>query len=482
MNQDRPGGIAAAKAGPGVDGRSALRLAATGLRWLDALAAAAAALAAVAVADPPPLAGPQAMVLAAAVPAYLYAVTLLGGYDTRYLARLRVRLWTALSTWTVVCGVAGLALYALTGRQAAPLVPLVATALAWGLAGLLAGRIVVLFVVSNWRAEGRLRTSVAVLGEGAPFRHAAAAIAADPTGETLLLGAFSEHRAAIPDGLPAGLPCGDMEALEALIRAGGVDEVLLAFPDSAVDACRRAIERLRLLPVNVKLAPPPIAQELPPHGLSQLGGISVLHLLERPLGGMDVVWKVLEDRILGALLLLPALPVMLLAALAIRLEGPGPVLIRQQRFGFNSNPFWVYKLRSMRVGAENDPAAPQARRNDPRITRVGRFLRRTSIDELPQLFNVLGGSMSLVGPRPHAVAHDRYYAGLIDGYLARHRVKPGMTGWAQVNGLRGETDTPEKMAARVRYDLYYIDHWSLLFDLKILVLTPWVLLRDTNAY
>ena len=175
-------------------------------------------------------------------------------------------------------------------------------------------------------------------------------------------------------------------------------------------------------------------------------------------------------------------PVLIAAALMIKLDSPGPVLFRQRRYGFNNNPITVFKFRTMRHDQADDRLVPQARRNDPRVTRVGAFLRRTSLDELPQLINVLRSEMSLVGPRPHAVAHNEQYAHVIDDYLSRHRVKPGITGWAQVNGLRGETDTPDKMRRRVQYDLYYIDNWSLYLDFKILALTPFVGLVHKNAY
>jgi putative colanic acid biosynthesis UDP-glucose lipid carrier transferase len=180
--------------------------------------------------------------------------------------------------------------------------------------------------------------------------------------------------------------------------------------------------------------------------------------------------------------LLFCLPLMLLVALAIKLEGAGPVFFRQLRFGFNNNPITVLKFRTMVAEAAKDPFARQARRDDPRVTRVGRFLRKTSLDELPQLINVLKGDMSLVGPRPHAIAHNEYYAEIIDGYLRRHRVKPGITGWAQVNGLRGETATVQAMHERVIHDLYYIENWSLRFDLWILLRTLVVGFIHRNAY
>ena len=173
---------------------------------------------------------------------------------------------------------------------------------------------------------------------------------------------------------------------------------------------------------------------------------------------------------------------MLLIGIVIRLDSPGPIFFRQKRLGFNNQTFWIYKFRTMHVGDGPETNTVQAKRDDPRVTRIGRFLRRSSLDELPQIFNVLAGNMSLVGPRPHAVDHNAEYAQKICGYFSRHRVKPGITGYAQVNGLRGETDTTSKMEDRVRHDVYYTENWSLSFDLRILLKTVVVLFFSKNAY
>jgi putative colanic acid biosynthesis UDP-glucose lipid carrier transferase len=215
-----------------------------------------------------------------------------------------------------------------------------------------------------------------------------------------------------------------------------------------------------------------------------IAGVPLLNIFERPMSGWSHVAKAVEDRLLAALLLILGSPVMLLIALAVGLDSPGGVLFRQKRYGFNNEVIEVIKFRTMRADAAEHGQAEvrQAARADPRVTRVGRILRRTSLDELPQLLNVLSGEMSLVGPRPLAVAHNELYAPLIDAYLGRHRVKPGITGWAQVNGLRGETETLAKMERRVEYDLYYIEHWSLGFDLRILARTLLVGFAHPNAY
>jgi exopolysaccharide biosynthesis polyprenyl glycosylphosphotransferase len=198
------------------------------------------------------------------------------------------------------------------------------------------------------------------------------------------------------------------------------------------------------------------------------------------------VAKACFDRIVGSILLVLLSPIMLAVALAIKLDSPGPALFRQKRYGFNNELIEVFKFRSMYVDQTDADAAKLTTRDDPRVTRVGRFIRKTSLDELPQLINVaVKGNLSLVGPRPHAVqakADNRLYEQVVDGYFARHRVKPGITGWAQVNGWRGETDTQEKLERRVEHDLFYIENWSVIFDLYILMLTPFRLFSTENAY
>jgi putative colanic acid biosynthesis UDP-glucose lipid carrier transferase len=194
------------------------------------------------------------------------------------------------------------------------------------------------------------------------------------------------------------------------------------------------------------------------------------------------VLKRLEDILLGGLISLLIVPVCLVIALAITLTSPGPVLFKQYRTGINGKRFKVYKFRSMVMHQEADDQVTQAQKGDARITRVGAFLRSTSLDELPQFFNVLQGRMSIVGPRPHALAHNEYYKELVESYMQRHKVKPGITGWAQVNGYRGETDTLDKMQKRVEHDLWYIDNWSLGLDLKIIAQTIFKGFRNANAY
>jgi exopolysaccharide biosynthesis polyprenyl glycosylphosphotransferase len=216
-----------------------------------------------------------------------------------------------------------------------------------------------------------------------------------------------------------------------------------------------------------------------------LGDLPVMTLFERPISGFDQIVKRIEDVVLTLLGMIFVLPLIAIVAVAIKLDSPGPVFFRQDREGFNNQRFKIWKFRSMRVERCETDGITQARKDDDRITRVGRVLRRTSIDELPQLFNVLTGEMSLVGPRPHAPstkAGDRVFSDVVSHYAARHKVKPGMTGWAQVHGWRGETDTEEKLLKRLEHDLYYIENWSVLLDLYIIMRTVVTLAFQKTAY
>ena len=239
---------------------------------------------------------------------------------------------------------------------------------------------------------------------------------------------------------------------------------------------------LRHSTANIRLVPDMFALRLINHGVSEVVGIPMLDLSASPITGEVRLIKALQDRMLGALILLLISPVMLAIALAIKLTSRGPVLYQQLRHGWNGEEIWVYKFRSMVVHAEQHGQVTQAQKNDTRITPLGAFLRRTSLDELPQFINVLQGRMSIVGPRPHAMAHNKHYQELVPGYALRHKVKPGITGWAQVNGFRGETDTLDKMEKRVEYDLYYIENVSLGLDLKIIVATVFKGFIHKNAY
>ncbi|GLQ89452.1 undecaprenyl-phosphate glucose phosphotransferase [Dyella flagellata] len=278
---------------------------------------------------------------------------------------------------------------------------------------------------------------------------------------------------------------GGMADLERLVREQHIDQVLVALPWYAEARNQHYAKMLRRLPVRVQLAPDMRVFRYAGSRITPIAGVPMFTMSELPLTGWSPLLKRAEDLFLGTLALLLLMPLMGLIALAIKLDSSGPVLFRQKRHGFNHQLIEVYKFRSMHHHLHDADATKQTGRNDARVTRVGRFIRKTSLDELPQLFNVLRGSMSLVGPRPHATATkaaDMLFGDAVEEYASRHRVKPGMTGFAQVHGLRGETDTLEKIERRVEYDLAYIEHWSLWLDLYILVRTIPAVLLAREAY
>ena len=269
---------------------------------------------------------------------------------------------------------------------------------------------------------------------------------------------------------PAAALAADLAAASARARDLKPDAVFIALPWSdqeTIDAC---VDAFMNLPVAIHMTPEPIMDRFENPHIVRVGSLASLRLTRPALSFTQVTFKRVFDICAASAILVASLPLLLLIALAIRLDSKGPVLFLQRRYGFNQEPFRIFKFRTMTT-TDDGAVIRQATRGDPRITRVGRHLRRYNLDELPQLINVIAGQMSLVGPRPHALAHDREYQRKIALYARRHNVKPGITGWAQVNGLRGETDTDEKMARRVAYDHWYIDNWSFWLDLAILLRT-----------
>lgn len=300
-----------------------------------------------------------------------------------------------------------------------------------------------------------------------------------------VIGFIDDRMARLPDTV-AHLPVlGNTQDLEKMIREERVTQILVALPWSAENRLDYIIRNLRKFPVNVLLVPDMIAFRHAHNRISEVANLPMFNASEVPLRGWSPVFKRIEDMVLSSLALIVLSPVMLLVALAIKLDSPGPVLFRQKRYGYNNRLIEVFKFRSMYQNQSDFTADKQTTRGDPRVTRVGRFIRKTSLDELPQLFNVFAGSMSMVGPRPHATATKAagiLFEEAVQEYTSRHRVKPGITGWAQINGYRGETDTLEKIEKRVEFDLEYIENWSVWFDLYILFRTVPAVLLTKEAF
>ncbi|NHZ78544.1 undecaprenyl-phosphate glucose phosphotransferase [Massilia sp. CCM 8695] len=274
---------------------------------------------------------------------------------------------------------------------------------------------------------------------------------------------------------------GKMADIAAYVREHNIKMIFISQPISAQPRIRKLLDELQDTTASVYFLPDIYVFDLMQARFDNVGGMPVIAICETPFMGLNSMVKRTSDIVLGLIIQLMLLPIMLVIACAVKFTSPGPVIFRQRRYGLYGEEIIVYKFRSMTV-TENGDTVVQARKGDQRITRVGAFLRKSSLDELPQFFNVLQGRMSIVGPRPHAVAHNEQYRKLIKGYMLRHKVKPGITGWAQVNGMRGETETLDKMEARIQYDLDYLRSWSLWLDLWIIVKTVKVVFSRENAH
>lgn len=274
----------------------------------------------------------------------------------------------------------------------------------------------------------------------------------------------------------------NLDLLDEFIKKHDVQEVWITLPLCEDTRLKKIMDKLRHTTADIRLAPGAFTSRLLRRGVSEIVGIPMLDLSISPMTGFNRFIKAFEDRILALLIIIITLPLMSLIALAIKISSPGPVLFKQTRLGWDGKPFTIYKFRTMFIHEEPPGTLTQAKQNDPRVTRLGAWLRRTSLDELPQFFNVLQGHMSIVGPRPHAIEHHERFKDLVDDYMKRHKVKPGITGWAQIHGYRGEVDNTEKIQKRIEYDLYYIENWSIWLDLRIIMLTLFKGLIHKNAY
>ena len=331
--------------------------------------------------------------------------------------------------------------------------------------------------------HGMIGRSMVVLGSGPQGSRFLEQISRVKPYFTSVLGVYAQDHHQF-DTHVAGYPVlGGIEELIAAAREARIDDVVVAMPWNADREVIEAVERLKELPVNVYISSDLVGFRLAFRpALGHFQQLPLFEVVQRPISGWSFIIKAVEDYVLATVALIVLSPLLILVAIAIKLNSPGPVLFRQPRLGFNNQRFDIYKFRSMYHRDVPEHRISQAKRGDPRVTRVGRFIRRTSIDELPQLLNVLNGTMSLVGPRPHALSHNEEFAEQVRGYFARHKVKPGITGWAQVNGFRGETDTIDKIKARVDHDIYYAENWSLLFDVRVMIMTTLVVLFQKAAY
>ena len=356
-----------------------------------------------------------------------------------------------------------------------------------GLLVLLVERGLVAAVTRRMSRTGRLERRTVIVGGGPSAEALLEALSTQGENNLRICGVFDDRDDARSPDIVYGYPkLGNVDDLIAFARHTRIDLAIFTLPITAEQRLLQMLRKLWVLPIDIRLAAHTNKLRFRPRSYSYIGAVPVLDVFDKPIADWDVVTKMIFDRVVGALALLLLSPVLLATAIAVKLDSRGPVLFRQKRFGFNNELIEVFKFRSMYADQSDQTAARLVTKGDPRVTRVGRFIRKTSLDELPQLFNVVfKGNLSLVGPRPHAIhakAADRQYENVVDGYFARHRVRPGITGWAQVNGWRGETDTPDKIQRRVEHDLAYIENWSILFDIYVLLITPFALAKSDNAY
>lgn len=460
-------------------------LAVLGLRCSEAAAIALAGLLAwrihSAVVWSMPL--PMAMIMAVTV-ATAWMYERMGAYDLANVFTLRRGLERQQCAWvlTMAALVGGLLAFRLVGHH-----PRLWLGMWLGFGVLLPALVRVAFVADagRWIRDGRLAQRTVVIGTTDHGRRLVRHLRSQGDVRTRVIGlAYDADR---PDTayIDQVRVLGNVDHLVRLIRRNEVDQVVIAVPWAERDRIMRILDHIADTPVDVRLAPELLRFEFLEHQADFVSGVPLLRVMDRPVCGSAELLKAAEDRILGSLLLAVFAPLMALIAVAIKLDSPGPVFFRQTRYGFNNNLIRVWKFRTMYQHMTDPNASVLTQREDPRVTRIGRWLRRTSLDELPQLLNIVTGEMSLVGPRPHALqakAGDQLYQDVMNHYAARHRVKPGLTGWAQVHGWRGETDTEEKLIRRVEHDLYYIDNWSVMLDFQILLRTVRVVLGGKNAF
>ena len=358
---------------------------------------------------------------------------------------------------------------------------------ALGISALLLYRVILGAVVRRWTRQGKLRTRTVIVGGGETAEQLIDLIRASSADDIELLGLFDDRNDdRSPESVASLGKLGRVADLIDFARMTRVDLVLVSMPLSAEHRVLDMLKQLWVLPVDIRLSAHMSKLRFTHKAYSYIGNVPVFDMADRPISDWNLVFKWLFDKIVALVALVLLSPVMIATAIAIKLDSPGPVFFKQKRQGFNNQIIEMYKFRSMRSDAADATASKLVTKGDSRVTRVGRFIRKTSIDELPQLFNVLKGELSIVGPRPHALqakADNKLYYEAVEGYFARHRVKPGMTGWAQIHGWRGETDTVDKIMQRVNHDLYYIENWSLWLDLQIVLLTPLSLVtKRDNAF
>lgn len=415
---------------------------------------------------------------------YTFILLLADGYQIHVLRTPSQSIKRAVVSWVLAFAIMALTCFVLQASQA-----FFIWLMTWGASGcifILLERYLLALGIRRWTRNGLIERRAVIVGGGDPAKTLIRKLESQQDNDIRICGIFDDRQGDRSPNMVAGYPkLGTVAELVQFAREARIDMLIISLPLSAEARILQLLKMLWVLPVDIRLAAHSDSLMFRPRAYSHVGDVAMLDLLDKPIRDWDSVAKRIFDITFSLIALSILWPVMLVAAVAVRATSKGPALFVQKRHGFNNEIVHVLKFRSMYTEMSDPTAKLAVTKNDPRVTPVGRWLRKSSMDELPQLFNVLRGDLSLVGPRPHAVlaqTRDRPYGDIVEGYFARHRVKPGVTGWAQVNGWRGEIDSDEKIKGRTAYDLYYIENWSLLLDLKILFMTPFCLFNTENAY
>lgn len=394
--------------------------------------------------------------------------------------------WRVLAGWSLVFAVVVALAFLFKSSELVSRVWLVS----WWATGallLVVFRLSLRMAVLQWTREGKLKRRTVVVGGGPDAEVLIDSIRKSAGSDVRLLGLFDDRNdERSPESVAQVAKLGKVADLIEFARQTRVDLVIVSMPLSAEKRVLEMLTQLWVLPVDIRLSAHMSKLRFTSKAYSYVGDVPVFDMADRPISDWNLIFKWLFDKLCALCALILLSPVMVATAIAVKLDSKGPVFFKQKRHGFNNELIEIYKFRSMRTDMADATASKLVTKGDPRVTRVGKFIRKSSIDELPQLFNVLRGELSMVGPRPHALAakaDNLLYYEAVEGYFARHKVKPGITGWAQIHGWRGETDTVDKIMQRVQHDLYYIEKWSILLDAYILVMTPFALFsKSENAY
>nr|WP_321457454.1 undecaprenyl-phosphate glucose phosphotransferase [uncultured Cohaesibacter sp.] len=407
------------------------------------------------------------------------------GYSVHEMSRLSQQVGKVIGAWTMVIVLFLLLSY----LSATP----IGTNRSWlglwffiGVVSITIIRGVESLLIRHWQEDGRLERRAVIVGGGKPAAEIIMSLESQENNDIRICGIFDDRDDDRSPPIVAGYPkLGNVDDLVEFSRLCKIDMLIVTIPVSAEKRVLQMLHKLWILPLDIHLSAHMNKMQFRRHTYSYVGNLPTVPVFSKPIANWGGVLKRVFDVVVASLAIIALSPILIGTAIAIKLDSKGPIIFRQKRLGFNNEKVLIYKFRSLYHDQADKNAKKSVTKNDSRVTKVGRFIRKSSIDELPQLFNVLFGSLSLVGPRPH-VAHqetnNRLFEEVADGYMARHKVKPGITGWAQIHGWRGEIDNDEKLKQRVQHDIYYIENWSLALDLYILAATPFKIFNQDGAY